>query len=167
MIKLDYILFSNFSGFAFAAKNNVEALSPYYDIKVSILDLGFNKKINSNNYDQLVELSKKQFDPQRIQILHSIPDMGRKFPLTAVRISYATFEAQDPPLQWYPLLNRNKAIIAPSKFNYDIFNNFLLKVPIFYIPHCLDFNKYNINIVPKSLNFFLWEPGKKEKTMIY
>jgi glycosyltransferase involved in cell wall biosynthesis len=167
MRKLSYVCFTNFSGFAYAAKCNIEALLPYYDISVSSLDFGFNKKINSHNYDELVKLAQKPFDVTCVQVFHCLPDFQRRFRHTASTIGYGTFETTDPPKRWVEHYNvKNKALVVPSLFNLKIFKEAGVKIPIFYIPHCLDFNKYNLQVIPtfKSTKFrFLFMGAWKER----
>lgn len=145
MIKLDYISFLGHTGYGVAGKNTILALSHtnLYDIKVTPLD--FDLKSQSLLFK---DFARKKNDVNRIQIFHCIPDMIRRFPRNLKSIGVGVFETWEPPAHWIAILNKNDALIVPSQFNQQIFQEAGITKPIFHIPHCLDMQLYSPNVAP-------------------
>jgi len=139
-MKIQYICFTSYSGFAFSAKNNIKALaSGGYDVSIKPLDLGFHKSINVRDFKFFQELVDD--DSGDVQIYHCIPIMQRRVPYSGRIIGYGTFENIEIPQEWINVLQKNDNVIAPSLFN---FNSFSAKLDnVVYIPHCLNFSEYS------------------------
>jgi glycosyltransferase involved in cell wall biosynthesis len=147
MFKLEYICFTNITGYGQAAFNTISALSQddRFDVKVTPLDLNFKDK-SAVSRTKFKELIRKPNSPDRIQIFHCIPPLQRRFKRHAVAIGVATYETWEPPKNWIAILNTNNGVIVPSRFNSIIFAP--IRKHLFYIPHCLDMNKYSPDVKP-------------------
>jgi glycosyltransferase involved in cell wall biosynthesis len=169
MIPINYICFLSATGFATAAKNNIQALHEAgYDVNITALDLGSHKKINSDLHDFYKSLIKKSVKNPSIALYHCIPQMQRRVRSVGRTIGYATFETTSPPDNWSIYLNRNDAIITPSMFNYREFKKLKLTTPIFYIPHCINFNVFTPEVLKlvvhkTSFNFLFMGTWKQRK----
>lgn len=143
MRRLEYVSFLNLSGYAQAAKHTLNALldSGSYDIRIVPLDARLKDVCPADRQKYRQCISKKS-DSSRVQILHVIPDMHRRFGRNLMSISVGVYETFKPPAHWVAILNSNDAVIVPSKFNLDIFRQAGVKKPLFYLPHCLDMKKY-------------------------
>jgi len=164
-MRIQYICFTAYSGFAFSAKNNIKALiSGGYDISVTPLDLGFNKIVNPSNYKELRKLVDST--PGDIQIYHCIPVMQRRIPYVGRVIGYGTFEHSQYPQEWINVLEKNDVVIVPSQFN---FNSLALNNK-FYLPHCLDFSEYSYfdkrNFNYRFVYFGTWKNRKNYDTLL-
>jgi len=150
MTKVEYICFTELSGYGIAASNYVRSLSNC-DVSVAPLDFKRHRKTAWN-----FELYPQDDDPERIQIFHCTPVMQRRRDrLNKVTIGFATFETFSPPDYWIEILNKNSAVIAPSMFCKTEFEKAGVKVPIHYVPHCLDFKEFNTDVTPvKSYDKF-------------
>jgi len=141
MVKIEYICFTNINGYGIAAYNYVQSLAQF-DVSVSPLDF---KKSRKNSWDFDAYLKEK--DPERIQIFHCNPTMQKRHKtLNNHKIGFATFETFDPPDYWIDILNQNDEVIAPSRFCQEEFKKAGVKVPIHYIPHCINMDLYNPNV---------------------
>jgi glycosyltransferase involved in cell wall biosynthesis len=93
--------------------------------------------------------------------------MQHRFPRDQRAIGFATFETFEPPDSWITALNKNDAIICPSKFNYKIFAHSKIDKPIFYIPHCFDITRFNDQVIPmekkQKFTFLYFGTWKKRK----
>jgi len=157
-IKLEYICFLNSSGYSQAAQQLILALSKYgnYDIRLDVFGgRPARPAVSDEKYEFFVKMTKKNRDPDAIQIYHCIPTLQKRVDKLKKNIGFATFETFEPPDDWLEILNKNDALIVPSKFNYRVFAHSKVKKPIFYIPHCLDFDLYNKDVLPmkKHNNF--------------
>ncbi|MFW6016472.1 MAG: glycosyltransferase, partial [bacterium] len=144
-IPIEYIAFFNHSGYSNAAINYILALyrSNNYDIKIRPFGNRIDKKSFSKEiYTLFDNLKHKNFSKDRIQIYHCIPTIQKRVQKKNKNIGFATFETYNPPYKWIDVLNKNDALITPSKFNYNIFAHSKLKKPLYYIPHCIDFEVY-------------------------
>jgi len=151
LIKLNYACFLNSSGYSQAAQNYIMALhkTGECDIKITIFGEKPSKPaVSDEKYEFFMKMVKKEEDPERILIYHCIPNIQRRIKKPKRSIGFATFETFQPPESWVDVLNTNDAIIVPSQFNYKIFSHMPIKKPLYYIPHCLDFDIYNRDIVP-------------------
>jgi len=167
-MKIQYICFTSYSGFAFSAKNNIKALiSGGYDVSIKPLDLGFYSSINSRDFKKF----KKLVDGETgdVQIYHCIPIMQRRVPSSGRIIGYGTFENIEIPQEWINVLQKNDSVIVPSLFN---FNSFSAKLDnVVYIPHCLDFADYSYYNRRRSspyrfLYFGTWKNRKNYNTLL-
>jgi len=151
-IKLDYVCFLNHSGYSQAAQNMIFALSqnPDYDIKLTMFgDRPNRPAVSDENYEIFMKMLKKPEDSKRIVVYHCVPHLQKKAKKPNQRsIGFGTFETFQPPEHWARVLNENDAVIAPSLFNQKIFKHEGVNSPIYYIPHCLDFSKYNRKVLP-------------------
>ncbi len=169
MIPINYIGFVNETGYGQAATDVLLALneSGHFDISLKILNGSPSKSFLSDDKIEIFnKLSKKEIDPDSIQIYHCIPPMQMRFPRGKKVIGYATFETFEPPQKWIELLNRLNGAICPSLFNYNIFSHAGLKNSIFYIPHCLDFRIWNDSVCSpktKSFSFLFFGTWRKRK----
>jgi len=150
-IKLTYACFLNSSGYSQAAQNYIFALDKtgLFDIKIRIFgDKPNSPAVSDKSYEYFIKMVKKEDDPDRILVYHCIPSIQKRIKGYKKTIGFATFETYQPPEAWIDILNKNDAIIAPSKFNYKIFSHMKIQKPIYYIPHCLDMNVYNRDVLP-------------------
>jgi len=176
MNKLTYACFLNASGYSQAAQNYIFALDKInkFDIKVKIFgDKPLRKAVSDKKYEFFMDKIKKKDDENRILIYHCIPNIQKRIKKQEKSIGLATFETYQPPEKWIDILNKNDAIIAPSKFNYKIFSHMKIKKPIYYIPHCIDFDVYNENVMPlfeydkyTFLFMGIWKERKGYKQLI-
>lgn len=123
------------------------------------------------------ELASKPQTKENINVYHCIPTSQHKVQKSPKSIGVATFETYDPPrkgpLAWYKILDKNTAIMVPSKFNEKIFSNEPLTKPIYYVPHCVDMSKYRPDIEPLEkrprftfLFFGSWKERKNYSALI-
>ena len=176
-IKLTYACFLNSSGYSFAAQNMLKALDQtnQFDIKIRPFDNGkpLKPSTSDENYNFFLEKIKKEDDPERILIYHCIPNIQKRIKRPEKSIGFAVFETYQPPEKWIEILNKNDAIITPSKFNYKIFSHMQIKKPIYYIPHCIDMEVYNERVLPlfeydryTFLFMGIWRERKGYKALI-
>lgn len=174
--RLEYACFLNHSGYSQAAQNYIYALDKTgrYDIKVSIFgDRPSKPSISDDKYEYFMKMIRKEGD-NRILIYHCIPNLQRRIKQNKKNsIGFATFETYQPPDEWAHILNNNDAIVTPSEFNYRIFSHMPIKKPIYYIPHSIDFDKYNIDVSPlyayEKFTFLfmgIWKERKGYKQLI-
>jgi glycosyltransferase involved in cell wall biosynthesis len=150
-IAIDYHCFLNSSGYSQAAQDTIWAMekSGHFDVRVTCLHRQPIKNAFSKSSLQFFStLCSKPSKPNAIQIFHCIPEKQTKFRKLAKSVSFATYETFEPPAQWITSLNRMDAVICPSSFNYRIFAHAGIKKPLFHIPHGLDTEKWNCNVVP-------------------
>ena len=95
-----------------------------------------------------MKMVKKEDDPDRILVYHCIPSIQKRIKRYKKTIGFATYETYQPPEAWADILNKNDAIIVPSKFNYKVFSHTKIQKPLYYIPHCLDMEVYNRDVLP-------------------
>ncbi len=169
-IKIEYICFLNQSGYSIAAQNLILALSKYgnYDIRLHVFGgRPARPAVSDEKYEFFIKMTKKERDPDAIQIYHCIPTLQKRIDKLKKNLGFATFETFEPPDDWLKVLNQNDALIVPSKFNYDVFAHAKVKKPIFYIPHCLDFDLYNKDVMPikkyDGFTFLFMGTWKKRK----
>ena len=151
MNKITYAGFLNSSGYSQAAQNYIFALDKTgkFDIKIRIFgDKPTRSSMSDKNYEFFIEKIKKEDDPERILIYHCIPNIQKRIKRPERSIGIATFETYQPPSSWIDILNKNDAIMVPSKFNYKIFSHMKIQKPIYYIPHCIDIDVYNKDVLP-------------------
>ena len=155
---LEYFCHQNRSGYAQAAQDYVFALkdSGRYDIALRLLHASPDKvSMTEKRYAEIVGMTRKVADKDAIKIIHGIPDKQLHIKLSSKTVGFATFEANSPPQRWIETLNKNDAVICPSKFNENVFRHAGVIKPIFHIPHCIDTNLYNYNVSsPKSFDEF-------------
>ena len=175
-IKISYSCFLNSSGYGAAAQNYIKAIdkTDLFDIKIRLFgDKPVRSAISDVDYEFFIEKIKKEDDPERILIYHCIPNIQKRIKRPKRSIGIATFETYQPPDKWIEILNENDAIVVPSKFNYNIFSHMKIKKPIYYIPHCIDFDIYNEKVLPlfeydryTFLFMGIWKERKGYKQLI-
>jgi glycosyltransferase involved in cell wall biosynthesis len=150
-IRITYACFLNQSGYSCSAQSNIFALqeSGLFDIKVKIFGgKPSQPSVSDEKYEYFLKMAKKQDDEDRILIYHCIPTMQKRVKKIKKSIGMAVFETYNPPEQWIDILNDNDAIIVPSQFNYKIFSHMKIKKPLYYVPHCIDMDTYNKEVIP-------------------
>lgn len=155
MIPIDYVCFMNQTGYAQAALTNVLALdaSGRYDVRVNCIHTIQKDSFSESMYRKMQSLANKTQNPNAVQIFHLIPDMHRRVGNRLKKsIGYATFETFKPPARWISTLNQNDAVICPSEFNVKTFEKQGVRKPIIHIPHGLDMNKWNKDVLPLYKN---------------
>jgi glycosyltransferase involved in cell wall biosynthesis len=175
-IPLEYICFLNSSGYSVSSQNYLQAFenTGKFDIRIQNFGTSISRpSISDDMYVHYIKMRKKEENEESIQIYHCIPKMQRKVRKLKKNIGFATFETYDPPQNWLSVLNKNDGVITPSKFNYDVFAHANIKKPLFYVPHCLDFNIYNKEVKPlKKFDKFTfgfmgtWKVRKGYKSVI-
>ena len=154
--KLTWVCFGNHSGYSQAAQDMVLALSDTgrYDIRVEFI---WGKALpqsgmSEGRNDFFKSLVAKPRTKEHINVYHCIPISQHKVQRSVRSVGVATFETFQPPsagsLAWHKILNKNTAVMVPSRFNESIFAHEPLEKPIFYVPHCLDMDKYHPDIEP-------------------
>lgn len=151
-IKITYSCFLNSSGYGMAAQNMLKAIDQtgLFDIKIKIFgDKPSRPAISDADYSYFMKMVSKKDDFDSILIYHCIPTIQKRIKGFKKTIGFAVFETYSPPENWISILNKNDAIIVPSKFNYKIFAHEKIKKPLYYIPHCLDMeDMYNMDVLP-------------------
>jgi len=150
MLGIDYICFTNFSGYGVAAKNYIKALhaTGHYDIKVTPIDFDFQRKGRKEDLDFLRPLIEKKSHTDRVRVLHCLPDMYRRFKSSQKTVGLVVYETTSPPAHWIAILNTVDAVIVPSVFNHKIFSDGGIDRPMYYIPHCVNMKIYQPNVRP-------------------
>ena len=175
-IKLEYACFLNSSGYSQAAQNYIFALDKTneFDIKIRVFgSKPLRSAVSDENYEFFLKMIKKDDDSERILIYHCIPNIQRRIKKPKKSIGFATYETFSPPETWISILNKNDAIIVPSQFNYKIFSHMKIEKPLYYIPHCINIDVYNkdvlfINKYNKYTFLFMgiWKERKGYKQLI-
>lgn len=174
MKSLEYVCFTVDNGYSVAARNYILALKDTFDIRIVPLDFTNSIKTVGEDASFFQSLEKKPEDRDSIQVFHCIPPMQkRRKNIFRKTIGFATFETTDPPQHWIHILNKNKAVIVPSKFNEEVFKKAGVNVPIIYVPHCVD-PRYNQDVIPlhnyneKFIFMYLgaWKRRKGYETLI-
>jgi glycosyltransferase involved in cell wall biosynthesis len=150
-IKITYACFLNSSGYSNAAQNYIAAIDQtgLFDIKIRVFgDKPSRPAISDEKYEYFIKMIKKEEDLDRILIYHCIPTIQKRIKGYKKSIGFATYETYSPPENWINILNKNDAIIVPSNFDYKIFSHMQIKKPIYYLPHCLDVDSYNMDVLP-------------------
>lgn len=155
MRHLDYVCFQNRSGYAQAAQDYIYALraSPNYNLHLTLLHSTLDTiGMTPDRYREMMLMMDNPLDDEKfIQVFHCIPDMQWKANRDSGRsIGFATFETAEPPAAWVEMLNKNSAIICPSEFCVESFQNAGVKPPIFHIPHVFDDILFNPQVVPSK-----------------
>ena len=149
-IRITYACFLNASGYSFSAQHYLAALEKtgMFDIKIRIFGSSPSRpSIGDDQYRHYKEMVNKPDDPDRILIYHCIPTIQKRIKGYKKTIGFATFETVEPPENWIQILNKNDAIIVPSEFNNKIFSHTQIQKPIYTIPHCLDFEQYDNEVL--------------------
>jgi glycosyltransferase involved in cell wall biosynthesis len=149
-IKIEYACFLNSSGYSQAAQNMIFALDQtgMFDIKIRVFgDKPSRPAISDEKYSYFMKMVKKEEDLDRILVYHCIPSIQKRIKRRKKTIGFATFETYQPPEKWIDILNKNDSIITPSQFNYKIFSHMKIQKPLYYIPHCLDMDIYNKDVL--------------------
>jgi glycosyltransferase involved in cell wall biosynthesis len=149
MKKLEIVGFSNRSGYSQATHDYICALQDHgYHINFMTLHPNVDPvSLTKDMYNRICSIVNKTRDTESVQLLQCIPDMQLKVPKYKYNIGFGIFETFDPPPHWIQILNLNTAVICPSLFNYNMFKKHGVTKPIYHIPHCLDMNLYNPNLV--------------------
>lgn len=170
---LKYSCFTHATGYGHAARNNIKALINLgIDLQLNPLDLGFYAKTLGLEDFKLFREYLKDVSP-KYKVMHCIPTMQRRDKTKCQTIGYATFESDNPPDSWLEILNKNKYVLIPSQYNIGVFKNAGLKSKYFYLPHCVDFNIFNENVIPNTkydkftfLYLGTWKERKNIKNVI-
>jgi glycosyltransferase involved in cell wall biosynthesis len=149
---IQYCAFLNGTGYSASSQNYLLALKDNYNIKLHIFGGKSSRAaISDNTYGLFMKMKQKEKEEGGILIYHCIPTIQRRYKKRedfSKTIGFATFETMDPPDRWIEILNKNDAVIAPSLFNYSSFAHSKLKTPVHYIPHCINMEVYNMDVVP-------------------
>jgi len=150
-IKIVWCCFINQSGYGISAQNYIKALdkSGKYDIKLEIYGGKPSRPaVSDSSYEYFMKMKNKEHSKKAIQIYQVIPTLQRRMERLDRNLGFCTYETYSPPEEWVNLLNKNDAILSPSKFNYKIFAHARIKKPIFHIPHCIDMEEYHNEVKP-------------------
>lgn len=154
-INIDYISFLNETGYGQAAYDLLSALIKFssYEIGITCLNgVPSRNFLSETSLAQILSYVKKSRIKNSVQVYHCIPSMHARYPRHDKAVGFATFETYEPPRAWIDILNNMDAIICPSQFNYKIFAHAGVKRPLFYVPHCINSEKFNKS-VPKLNNY--------------
>lgn len=167
---LDYACYLNASGYSQAAVDTILALdeSGKYDIRISCFHkMPIKSAFSPSTLEKIEKMLKKPSNNDAIRVFHCIPDQQSRFDRLKRNICFATFETYDPPEHWIKILNRFDAVICPSFFDYKIFAHAGIFKPLFHIPHCLNTNIWNENVIPikkyDRFTFLFFGAWKKRK----
>lgn len=151
MNNITWVGFLNGSGYAQACQDYVFALMDNgFDISLRLMHSKIDAATFSAESMKKISSIVDKENNNTISVRHCLPDMQRKIGPTDKTIGFATFETFHPPVSWNEILNKNTAVIVPSKFNEKVFKQSGVKSPIFHIPHCLDERIYNCDVEPLS-----------------
>ncbi len=148
---IEYVCFGSLNGYAIAAKNYILALKNH-NLRIHTLDSQHRLDVAGDDLNLFRKFARKEENPNAIQIYHCIPPIQRRRKKNKLTIGIATFETENPPKHWIDILNQNDAVIVPSTFCEEIFKKSGITRPIYLIPHCVDFSKYNTEIKPLETN---------------
>jgi glycosyltransferase involved in cell wall biosynthesis len=168
MSNINYFSFLNNTGYGQSAIDYILAIKKYskHNIEISSIGGSINSDIiGKDKSDILKGIINKGRLSDEIAILHSIPTIYSKYQNKhKKKIGFAIYETYDAPESWIPILNRNDAIIVPSKFNKDVFLMKDIKKEIYHIPHCFDDTLFNSNYVKKEkINFLFIASWRQRK----
>lgn len=139
---LDYACFANHTGYGSSALDNVAALNPVTDLRVSLYHN--NPAAQAESTRHLIDaLKHKPVNLRATRIYHCIPTMIDKFPRLKRNIGYAIYEATKPPQEWIRALNTLDAVICPSQFCLSHFSESGVTKPIYLIPHVINAELYH------------------------
>jgi glycosyltransferase involved in cell wall biosynthesis len=165
----------NNSGYAQAARDYISSLVGSHEIRLNALDGGPEESLVPSSFNLYNKLKSNPKSNKAIQIFQTIPDIQRRFyrQMNEKTLGFAVFEAEKPPKHWADILNLNSAVVAPSEFCADIFSQAGVYKPIHKVCHCIDLNKYNLNIKKVRLYeeftflfFGSWKTRKGHKELI-
>jgi glycosyltransferase involved in cell wall biosynthesis len=154
MLPINYICYAfGSTGYATAARNNILAIHQAgIPIRITAIDvLIASKKIAGSDYKLLKSLCHQKPQACEMNIYHCIPPIQHKLSYKTkgqYNASMVTFEAPEMPLTWLRILENNNFVMVPSQFNYDSFNKTNYSKPVYILPHCIDTQKYNLNVQP-------------------
>ena len=144
-VNITYACFLNHTGFGYAARNYLRALK-HHDIRLIPIGKSISKAITIKHFNFFKSLEDKKQRKNTLLILHCIPDMFRRIRQEGPRMAVATFEGSNPPQRWINNLNGLEAILTPSRHTQEVFSQ--VQAPSYYLPHCLDFTEYNLDVKP-------------------
>lgn len=175
-IRINYACFLNQSGYSQAAQNYIMALhkTDQFDIKLRVFgDRPAKPAVSDEKYELFIKMAKKEEDDKRILIYHCIPTIQKRIKGYNKNIGFATFETFQPPDAWIKILNKNDALITPSQFNDKIFSHSKVNKPVYCIPHCIDTEVYNKDVMKLNeynrytfLFMGIWRERKGYKQLI-
>lgn len=173
---VDYHCFLAPTGYTQAAIDNIKSLEKV-GINVSLkcvhgkmVGTGFSKE----EIYWLTELLKKQNYADSPQLLHAIPPRWKSIKLKNNRIALFVFENYAMPKMWLDDLKKCKAVVVPSKFNYDsLVAGGLTNVHL--VHHSVDSSIWNYEMVTprndaaesiKIITIGTWRERKNWKNML-
>lgn len=170
-----YSSFLNATGYGQSARDYIFALHSLnkYNISLDCFGVLDKKPITEDQFSVLNRMKDNNLGSNSVKIFHCLPELQNRKSRCHANISLVVYETYDPPSYWTSILNKSNAVIVPSWFNYELLNHSGLKVPLYRIPHCLDFDKYNINVTPSNsyseftfLFFASWKDRKGGEELI-
>jgi glycosyltransferase involved in cell wall biosynthesis len=126
----------NSSGYSDAARNYVMALS-HQGLGVEVVPLNFEKfKSDHGKVGQWVKNMVCHNPTADIQIVHTVPEVFEQFmDMNKYTIGYTAWETDRMPGKWVEKINQLDEVWVPSKYNYEVFKNSGIDIPINIIPH--------------------------------
>lgn len=173
---VDYHCFLAPTGYTQAAIDNIKSLESV-GVGVSLkcvhgkmVGTGFSKE----EIYWLTDLLKKASFTDAPQLLHAIPPRWKNIKLKNNRIALFVFENAIIPKMWSDELSKCKAIVVPSKFNYDSLVSIGLN-NVHLVHHSVDSSIWNYDMVtPRSdaaesikiITIGTWRERKNWKNML-
>lgn len=166
--KIIYSSFLNATGYGQSARDYIFSLYHLhkYDMAIDCFGRFDDRPLSDDQSVILHEILSNKISKNSIKVFHCLPELQTRKSRSNANISLVVYETYDPPAYWKDILNKSNAVIVPSWFNYRILDNMGIKSDLYRVPHCIDFNKYNIT-VEKTRNYkefsFLFFASWKER----
>jgi glycosyltransferase involved in cell wall biosynthesis len=135
------------SGYAKASRGNILALHKL-GIPITLRPISFEKIHPELGEDGkiLKSLVDKTID-YNIVIIHSTPEFWEKFnEPSKTMVGYTIWETTKLHPNWVPYINNNvKKVLVGCQWNWEVFRDSGVTIPIGVVPHGLDVEKYKDN----------------------
>jgi glycosyltransferase involved in cell wall biosynthesis len=132
------------SGYTDANRNYVCALhQQLVDLRVQPMN-PLASRHEMNETTELILKLTKRIIPYDVVIHHYVPErIHTLVEKGKVNIGYNTWETDRLPAHWVTRMNKSlDAVMVPSQFNKDVYEDSGIKIPIEVVPHCLDCDHY-------------------------
>jgi len=147
-IKYTAPFFDN-SGYGQAARGNVLALHKL-GIPLTINPISFeDKEPELGESGRILKSLVNRNIDYNINITHTTPEFWSKYrEYNKKNLGYSIWETTKLHHQWPGYINDNvDAVMVGCEWNIDVFKNSGVAVPVFSVPHCVDFDEFK-NVKP-------------------